>query len=185
MNTDNIVLRWAEQSDAPFIAWGVCCALHRLPSPQMLEYIATHICNQETDILYSYRNTLLAFDGEKPVGLCLCYDGKGYHERRLKTFALFEADADMDLENAEDETSAGEYYIDSLAVLPEYRGRGIAQRLMSAQIQHAKDLGIPLTTLLVDPDNPPALRLYKALGFKDYCDCYAFGMTYKKMALPT
>lgn len=184
--------RWATQADAPFIAWGVCCALHTHPSEAFLDYVAREVCSRESDILYSYRNALLALVDGRPVGLCLCYDGEGYHERRLRTFALFEQapsedsesdEPDMDLEHAEDETQAGEYYIDSLAVLPEYRGLGIARQLMQAQIEHGRSLGLP-STLLVDPDNPPALRLYESLGFRYHSDCYAFGMIYKKLALP-
>lgn len=183
--------RWATQADAPFIAWGVCCALHTHPSEALLNYIAKEVCSREADILYSYRNALLAEMDGRPVGLCLCYDGQGYHERRLRTFALFEQapvndnepeEPDMDLEHAEDETQAGEYYIDSLAVLPEYRGRGIARLLMQKQIEHGRTLGLP-STLLVDPSNPPALRLYESLGFQYHSDCYAFGMTYTKMMI--
>ena len=183
--------RWATKADAPFIAWGVCCALHTHPSEKLLQYIANEVCSREADILYSYRNALLALVEDRPVGLCLCYDGEGYHERRLRTFALFDQspvddtesdEPDMDLENAEDETQAGEYYIDSLAVLPEYRGRGIARQLMLKQIEHARSLGLP-STLLVDPANPPALRLYESLGFQYHSDCYAFGMIYTKMML--
>ena len=187
-----ISYRWATLADAPFVAWGVCCALHTHPTSEKLEFISHHVCSRGPEVLYSYRNALLAFDGNKPVGLCLSYDGAGYHERRLTTFALFSEDNEtnddevqgMDLTNAEDETCAGEYYIDSLAVIPEYRGRGIARHLMQRHIEHAATLGIPLATLLVDPDNPPALRLYESLGFKYHSDCYAFGMTFTKMALP-
>lgn len=197
MDTGKITFRWATVEDAPFVAWGVCCALHTHPSPQLLEYIANNVCSRGREILYSYQNALLALNEQnQPIGLCLCYDGDGYHERRLTTFALFEKgneafDAtedeetqDMDLEHAEDETQTGEYYIDSLAVLPKYRGQGIAKRLMQQQINYAKGLGFPIATLLVDPDNPPALQLYESLGFKYHSDCYAFGMTFTKMALP-
>lgn len=183
--------RWATQADAPFIAWGVCCALHTHPSDDLLRFIANEVCSREADILYSYRNALLAEIDGRPVGLCLCYDGQGYHERRLRTFALFDQspvddtesdEPDMDLENAEDETQAGEYYIDSLAVLPEFRDHGIARQLMLKQIEHGRSLGLP-STLLVDPANPPALRLYESLGFRYHSDCYAFGMIYTKMML--
>lgn len=185
-NNDNLTLRWATPQDTPFVAWGICCALHREPDETFLQFVAS-IC-QRDDVLYSYKHTLLACLDGNPVGLCLCYDGAQYHEMRIRTFALFQsADSDdasegddLDLEHMEDESGPGEYYIDSLAVKPAFRGRGIARQLMNAQIAHGRSLDLECT-LLVDPDNPDALRLYKDLGFVYTSDCYAFGQIFWKM----
>ena len=70
------------------------------------------------------------------------------------------------LHNIEDETDASEVYLDSIAVLPEYRGLGIGKQLLLAlkEMSHekyGKDLG-----LLVDFENPDAERLYKSVGFE-------------------
>lgn len=86
----------------------------------------------------------------------------------------------MDLAHAEDETCKGEFYIDSLAVLPEYRRMGIGRQLMKAQMEYGLRKGLRHQTLLVDPENPKAQRLYESLGFRYESDCYAFGQTYWK-----
>ncbi len=52
-----------------------------------------------------------------------------------------------------------------IAVLQEYRGKGIGTRLMNETIQHAKNNGIKKLSLSVDPNNF-ALKLYQKLGFK-------------------
>lgn len=183
-----IEIRPATIADSLFVARCVCMALHNEPSAEDLPLIAS-ICERD-DVLYSYRHALIGWLDGEPVGLCLAYPGDDYHAVRLRTFALFEqlwsdkgeADKndDMDLENAEDETGPGEYYIDSLAVLPQYRRRGYARLLMQAQMAHGLRLGYPHQTLLVDPDNPDAQKLYQQLGFTYESDCYAFGQIYWK-----
>lgn len=163
-------------------------ALHRVPEDEMLRGIAK-ICERE-DVLYSYRHAVVAWQGDTPVGICLCYDGGKYHEMRKTTFPLFEelmgGDSDhekMDLDNAEDEATAGEYYMDSLAVMPEYRKQGIGIRLMQAQIEKAKTLGFTKATLLVDPVNNEAQSIYRQLGFTEDTEVYAFGQTFWKWKL--
>ena len=49
-------------------------------------------------------------------------------------------------------SGTGEYYLDTLAVLPEYRRRGIAA-------------GYDLITLVVDSNMPDLIRLYESVGF--------------------
>ncbi len=178
-----IEIRPATLDDCLFVARGIGMALHIEMPEERLPLVAS-ICERE-DVLYSYKNTLIAWDGDTPLGLCLAYDGENYHEIRIRTFALFAAISDkegndMDLENAEDETEAGEYYIDSLAVMPEYRRLGIGRLLMEAQIKRGRQLGFTHFTLLVDPANPNAQKLYSQLGFRYESDCYAFGQIYWK-----
>ena len=43
----------------------------------------------------------------------------------------------------DDETQAGELYLDSLAVLPDYRRQGIAQCLLHATKEKADKMGLP------------------------------------------
>lgn len=193
---DSILIRPATEADAPFVALGVVLALHSDPSRLDMEGVAS-ICRRP-DVLYSWSHALIAVTADAcegvpagtPVGLCLCYDGAGYHDVRERTFALFaelpqppsDADdaPDLDFEHMEDETQAGEYYVDSLAVLPAFRRRGIARRLLQAQLERGKKLGLPEATLLVDPDNPSAQSLYRQCGFCHHSEVYAFGQVFWK-----
>ncbi|WP_408287442.1 GNAT family N-acetyltransferase [Paraburkholderia aspalathi] len=49
-----------------------------------------------------------------------------------------------------DESAPDEVYIDSLAVRPESRGRGVAQRLVKSVIEETDSLGLKKIGLLVD-----------------------------------
>jgi ribosomal protein S18 acetylase RimI-like enzyme len=55
--------------------------------------------------------------------------------------------------------------IHDIAVLPAWRGRGIARRLLDAITQHASALGCCRLTLEVRGDNTPARALYRRAGF--------------------
>ena len=56
--------------------------------------------------------------------------------------------------------------IDVLAVLPEFRRTGIAERLFGAVFEYSENNGIDFLTLEVRASNRPALSLYEKLGFK-------------------
>jgi len=57
----------------------------------------------------------------------------------------------------------------SIAILPEYRGKGVGSQLLSRLLEMAQ-AQYPSISLSVSLDNP-ALRLYQRLGFEDvqYC----------------
>ena len=58
-----------------------------------------------------------------------------------------------------------ESHMTNIAVLPEYRGRGIGRRLMEALMQYASNLGVSYMTLEVRAGNKKAQALYTSLGF--------------------
>ena len=61
-----------------------------------------------------------------------------------------------------------EIRIIDIALLPEYRGRGIGRGLITLLIEEAEKANKPVR-LRVEPDNP-ALRLYEQLGFQMIAD---------------
>lgn len=134
------------------------------------------------DSQYSWRNAFVAVDEEAspddlehaPVaGAIVGYDGKDLHRLRRRFQEAAMADWQMDYSNMDDETAEGEFYLDSLAVYPHYRKRGIASQLLNGFIEHAASLGLP-AALLVDKGNPSAERLYTSLGF-EYCNDATWG----------
>ena len=115
---------------------------------------------------YSYVNTLVALTSEGRVaGACVAYDGGRLHELRRAFVDAAAAELQMDWSHMDDETAAGEYYVDSLAVYPAYRRQGIAPSLLMAMSEVARRQGLPLG-LLVDCGNPNAERMYASVGFR-------------------
>ncbi len=118
------------------------------------------------DSQYSYRNTIVAMDGDLIVGIAVSYDGGQLHTLRQAFIDAAKDDLGKDHSLIDDETQAGELYLDSLAVLPDYRRQGIARRLLLATQQRACDMGLPCVGLLVDHGNPIGEALYDAVGFQ-------------------
>jgi ribosomal-protein-alanine N-acetyltransferase len=58
-----------------------------------------------------------------------------------------------------------EIHINNVAVLPQYRGRGMGSALMRHVLQEARRLGASRATLEVRASNAAAGRLYERLGF--------------------
>lgn len=119
------------------------------------------------DSQYSYCNALVALDDEdKVIGVIVGYDGARLHELRQTFIDVAGQDYGIKFEGEfPDETEPGEFYLDTLAVKPEARGRGVGRTLLSAMVERAhKEAGKP-AGLLVDKKNDRARRLYEAVGF--------------------
>lgn len=117
---------------------------------------------------YSYKNALIAFtsEGERAGGV-VGYAGKDL--RSLRKSFIREANIllgwNLSEDDFTDETSADEYYLDSLMVSDEYRHQGLATKLIELMRYKAVENHLPLG-LLVDPDNEEAKKLYHKLGFR-------------------
>ena len=120
---------------------------------------------EREDSQYSYRNTLVALDGEQVVGIAVSYDGGRLHELRRPFIAMAPKCIGKDHSGINDETQAGELYLDSLAVKPQYRRHGIARRLVEATGQRAATVGLPQVGLLVDCGNEDGMAFYRSCGF--------------------
>lgn len=121
---------------------------------------------EREDSQYSYKNTLVALDGSKVVGISVSYDGSKLYELRRPFLELALKYTGKDHSDMDDETQAGELYLDSLAVLPNYRRQGIASRLIRATKERADRMGLPCVGLLVDKGNPSGEALYASVGFR-------------------
>ena len=121
---------------------------------------------ERVDSQYSYQNTLVAMDGDKVVGIAVSYDGARLPELRRAFIEAAMVHLGKDHSGMDDETQAGELYLDSLAVLPEYRCKGIAKRLLKATKVRANQMNIPCVGLLVDKGNPIGEALYTSVGFR-------------------
>ncbi|HMN92961.1 MAG TPA: GNAT family N-acetyltransferase [Hydrogenophaga sp.] len=88
--------------------------------------------------------SVLAFDGDAPVGLVNCIEG----------FSTFKC---RPLVNVHD-----------VAVLASHRGRGVAEQMLRVAEQEAVRRGAVKMTLEVLSGNRPALRLYERIGYAGY-----------------
>ena len=61
----------------------------------------------------------------------------------------------------------GECYITNVAVLPAYRKKGIARKLLQQLLDEARQQGIYSIYLEVRDSNAAAITLYKHAGFKE------------------
>lgn len=59
-----------------------------------------------------------------------------------------------------------EVHIATIAVHPDYRGRGIARMLLTEGLERARSLGAQTATLEVRTGNRPAQALYDSFGFE-------------------
>ena len=143
---------------------------------QLQESMTTFAAAEET--IYSYENTIVAEVDGKVVGAMCAYDGADY--QRLKQPIVDVLGADSGFAQLK-ETEAGEFYLDSVGVLPEYRGRGVASSLFEAQCERAASLGHKVAGLIVDVDKPQAEALYARLGFTYLDNKDFFGHTMKHM----
>lgn len=114
---------------------------------------------------YSYLNTIMAADEDnQPVGAAIVYDGADLRTLQKAFPPAAERFLGFRPTKLPEECLPDEVYIDTLAVSPEYRGRGIAKLLLRGAIERAREKGKP-ASLLVDKDNHRARRLYDSLGF--------------------
>jgi len=58
-------------------------------------------------------------------------------------------------------------HIESIGVLPEARGQGVATMLTLDAIRYLTERGHQVVNLVVDAENKPALQLYARLGFEE------------------
>ena len=64
------------------------------------------------------------------------------------------------------EADADEYFINTLAVSPDYQGRGIGTHLLQYAEEKARDAQCAKCSLSVDVSNVDARRLYERMGFQ-------------------
>ena len=164
-----IKIRKARIDDVAYIAEGIYHAFLLEDKALYNQWIRTlkEVCAQE-DTHYSYRNTWIAeVDGVR-AGMMIAVDGEHYRVQRDRMYPqlkeLFDVAFGKGWDDMEDEAKAGEFYIDSLAVSLPYRNQGVGTALIEKAKDMAKEKGIGVVTLAVEPENK-AKRLYQKLGF--------------------
>ena len=168
MYNQGIIVRPAEIEYAGVVAKAVAMAigdkvtLRNYCGEEYLDVLAEVARREATQ--YSWQYALVAEVDGAAAGAIVGYDGAHLGELREGTFAVLRERLGR-VPSISDETEAGEYYLDSVGVLPEFRGRGVGQALIAAFCDRAFARGYERVGLIVDYDNPNAERLYTSLGF--------------------
>ncbi len=92
------------------------------------------------DSPYSYKNTLIAMNGDEIAGIAVSFEGEG--------------------------AVAGELYLGCLAVHPKFRHKSVARRLLAAMKERAGELKLPRVGILIDEDDAYAESFCSTVGFK-------------------
>jgi ribosomal protein S18 acetylase RimI-like enzyme len=179
------MIRQALPTDAPMISQLIVLAMGDLATKfvngkpgeaaALFELFAGQAQNQ-----YSYENALVWEDEAGVCGMITGYDGA--HLEKLRTSFVQYIKATYGFEMAvEDETQAGEYYIDCLSVFPNQQGKGIGKKLIRALTEKAAGLRHFTTGLLVSKANPKAKAMYTTLGFKMVAEKDFMGDVYEHL----
>jgi len=135
----------------------------------------------QNDNQYSFENTFVYEEAGKVLGSVNGYDGGRLKELRSSFFRYVEAEYHVQIPACDDETEAGEFYIDCVSVLPEMQGKGIGKRLLTAMIEKGIEQGFKKVGLLVDCHNPDAKRLYTQIGFHKVGDKFFMNGKYEHL----
>lgn len=114
---------------------------------------------------YSHENCWVMIENEQIIATACVYNGKDLHQLRRPVAAYIQHHFHKEF-HPEDETQAGEYYIDCISVSPLHQGKGLGASLLQFLITEYPKKQQQNLGLLVDRDNPSAKRLYLKLGFK-------------------
>jgi ribosomal protein S18 acetylase RimI-like enzyme len=194
----------AEPEDAPFVAWTVLTALDI--DPEGRDDITR--CCSDPRSMYSWRHALIARAGGRPVGCIISYDGADYVAMREYTWSRYWSGFSLEeIRRVALETYPGEYYLDSLAILPEYRGRRveevyvhtgsgaadvsheapqyrghrIGEALIREAMAQASHRGYSDYALIADIAKPNLQAYYKSIGFTEQEEILFFNHRYKRM----
>jgi len=114
---------------------------------------------------YSYQNCYVAVENTEVIAAVNIYDGAKLYALRKPIAKYINTHFGKNYD-PEDETQAGEFYIDSLGVSPNHQGKGIGSKLLQFLIQEYVVKNQQTLGLLVDEENSAAKKLYIKLGFK-------------------
>lgn len=110
---------------------------------------------------FSYTNARVCVERDEMLGMLLAYrqpdtfelDGIADYPDVVRPLVKLEAQA------------PGSWYINAVATLEQYRGRGVARRLMADTELRAAAASCDRVSLIVASENVGAIRLYDRLGY--------------------
>ncbi|MED3654953.1 GNAT family N-acetyltransferase [Heyndrickxia sporothermodurans] len=163
--------RLAMKSDAKEAADYIHLAIHDIAEAltgeketEKIREVLSELFRQENNRL-SYQNSIVAEIDGKVAGILIAYSGDDAVELDKPILERLKRIGKSHVEPFDNEADKGDYYIDTVSVVPDFQGRGIGTFLIQSVEQVAKDKGFTRVSLNVAEDNPGAKRLYEKLGY--------------------
>ena len=184
-----VTIRDAREDDAEFLAQVILAAAHlsdmgadtaNSTATAASAGDLTAICRR-TDTLYSWRNARIACACGKRAGAMVSYPGDSYNAARSITFPLLPGLTQAQIDATDIETLPGEWYLDSLAVLPEFRRAGLGKMLVMDAIERGRNAGYTQCTLLAEKSSTHLVEYYTRLGFDIESEKLYLGNAYWRM----
>ena len=166
-----MIIRKATSKDALFIANYLLLAMEDIiyefigeknhqKAINFLSYFA-----QRGDNQYSYQNCWVNEENNEVIAVANVYDGARLAALRKPIADYIQTHHKKEFK-PEDETDAGEFYIDSFGVNPIHQGKGIGSKMLQFLIAEYVTKNEQTIGLLVEENNPNAKKLYLKLGFQ-------------------
>jgi ribosomal protein S18 acetylase RimI-like enzyme len=170
----NIALRTATEADVPHLSRLYIMAtgglMNAAYADRTVEVPLEEIIKwrfKQLGSIRSYEHCLLAHEGSQIAGMLYAYPiarlKDAPSDPRLTGRGKSYLAPGMELLHRVEISS---YYINAVAVYSDFRGCGLAKRLMAAAAVDAKKLGLSDLTLLCFEQNELAMPLYKNLNFE-------------------
>lgn len=171
IDPDEITIRKAKKDDAPYIAEYLLMAMGSIvysfigeeDHGKALDFML-HFVERENN-QYSYENCFVAEKNGTVIAAINVYNGAKLKTLRQPVLDYIKKEYGQDIIK-EDETQAGEHYIDTFGVSKDHRGQGIGTIMLQYLIDEYVEKNDKTLGLLVDEDNPKAKKLYKKMGFE-------------------
>ena len=183
------MIRNAEKSDGAQIIPLVLIILADMELPFLTKYgyqktqeILAQAYLDET-FRYSYRRALVLEEQGEIVGVAYGYLAEA---EQLIDLPLTDLLSQFEIDSTEKmfhdlETFPDEWYLDSIAVRDDQRGRGVGSKLLAALPDFARANGAKRIGLNVDEGNPQAKKLYLRHGFEVVGEIVLSGHQYEHL----
>lgn len=166
-----MIIRKAKKEDSKLIATFMMLAMEDIVfqfigecSDEKATQFLTCLINQKAN-QYSYNNCWVVESDAEIIAAANVYDGAKLEELRMPVAELIKLMFNRDF-SPEDETQAGEFYIDCVGVNTVWQGKGVGSKLFDFLIDEYVHKRKKTLGLLVDNNNPKAKKLYLKLGFE-------------------
>ena len=163
------MIRQANKTDAQQLADIAYLVLAELYPTSTIDEIKTQQQKKDLafliardDVPMSYRHVLVYEEKQQILGAIWSYEYMYYNDMLARLYML-EKEQHIFIPHLEEEAEQEDYYIDTIAVLPSARGKGIAKKILTTLLcLHPREK----VTLIVDEQKAIPFSLYKKIGFQ-------------------